>query len=471
MGFPMKNLQANFRGLAKGIVWLASILLMAFPLAGCGVFSKATPQALPTIVLGSNSSPSAPAPAQGNRGEVTASGIVGPAQEAVLVFSLGGKVETVNAGVGDRVEVGQVLARLSGNEQLQAALSAAELDLLTAQQALEDLEKPQPLKIAQAQVALDQAKTALNDLLHPPETALQQAQKAVLDAQDAVDTAQKQFDTIKYGRASQGTIAAAQAAYTIAQEEVNRLQKIYDRMRGDPAKDAAKALALSALEAAKVKRDRALANLNWLTGKPNQEEIDQKNNDLALAKAQLADAQTNLEKLTNPSAADIALAQATVKDAQQTLDELMAGPDPDQMALYQARLKSAQDQAEAARASLANLELKAPFSGTISTANIHNGEWVLPGQPVMALADLDHLLVKTTDLSELDIPQIEIGQPVAVSIKALGQDVTGRVSAISPLAGTLGGDVVYETTIVLDTIPQGLRAGMSVEVQFMEAAP
>jgi hypothetical protein len=38
--------------------------------------------------------------------------------------------------------------------------------------------------------------------------------------------------------------------------------------------------------------------------------------------------------------------------------------------------------------------------------------------------------------------------------------------AIAPLADTLGGDVVYKITIDLDAPPAGLRAGMSVEVQF-----
>jgi hypothetical protein len=53
-----------------------------------------------------------------------------------------------------------------------------------------------------------------------------------------------------------------------------------------------------------------------------------------------------------------------------------------------------------------------------------------------------------------------------VVIKALSQDVTGTVSEISPLADTLGGDVVYTTKIKLDSQPAGLRAGMSVDVQF-----
>jgi hypothetical protein len=37
---------------------------------------------------------------------------------------------------------------------------------------------------------------------------------------------------------------------------------------------------------------------------------------------------------------------------------------------------------------------------------------------------------------------------------------------ISPISTTLGGDVVYKTTIDLDEIPEGLRAGMSVDVAF-----
>ncbi len=84
------------------------------------------------------------------------------------------------------------------------------------------------------------------------------------------------------------------------------------------------------------------------------------------------------------------------------------------------------------------------------------------------LADLDHLQVKTTDLSERDIPRVRIGQAVTVFIEALGETVTGKVVDIAPLADVLGGDVVYQTSIALDSIPEGLRAGMSVEVQFGE---
>ena len=95
-----------------------------------------------------------------------------------------------------------------------------------------------------------------------------------------------------------------------------------------------------------------------------------------------------------------------------------------------------------------------------------SGDYVLPGQVILVLSDVSHLHVETTDLSERDVPQVKLGQAATVSIKALNQQVAGKVSAISPLADSLGGDVVYKTTILLDKLPANIRAGMSVDVQF-----
>jgi multidrug resistance efflux pump len=74
-------------------------------------------------------------------------------------------------------------------------------------------------------------------------------------------------------------------------------------------------------------------------------------------------------------------------------------------------------------------------------------------------------------LSERDVPKVAVGQTATVTVKALNQDITGRVSAISPLADTLGGDQVYKVTIDLDKLPPGLLAGMSVVVQIDTSSP
>ena len=52
-------------------------------------------------------------------------------------------------------------------------------------------------------------------------------------------------------------------------------------------------------------------------------------------------------------------------------------------------------------------------------------------------------------------------------MEALNVDVRGQVARISPLASSLGGDVVYTVVIALDEQPEGLLLGMSVEVEIV----
>jgi multidrug resistance efflux pump len=162
-------------------------------------------------------------------------------------------------------------------------------------------------------------------------------------------------------------------------------------------------------------------------------------------------------------AAAVESARFELLSAQQALADLNKDMDVQQA---QADLATAQAQLAAAESALKDLELRAPFDGTITSLDIQVNEWVNPGQPVLVISDLDHLRVETTDLSERDVPQIQLGQPVTVKVEALALDISGSVILIAPLVGILGGDVVYKTTIQLEAPPPDLRAGMSVEVQF-----
>jgi HlyD family secretion protein len=120
---------------------------------------------------------------------------------------------------------------------------------------------------------------------------------------------------------------------------------------------------------------------------------------------------------------------------------------------------------DSAIANLAQGTLLAPFDGTVADVQAVPGEAVQPGQVVLVLADLQHLQIETTDLSERDINRVKIGQPVDVYIEALDATVTGKVIRISPIAETVGGDVVYPVTIELDEQAEGLLWGMTAEVQ------
>ena len=130
----------------------------------------------------------------------------------------------------------------------------------------------------------------------------------------------------------------------------------------------------------------------------------------------------------------------------------------------EARLQAAQAALDSAKYAFTQGTLLAPFDGTIVEINIVTGEIAQPGKVVITEGDLARMQIETTDLSERDIPNVQIGQTAKVYIEALDVTVTGKVIHISPISETVGGDVVYPVTIELDEQPAGLLWGMSAEV-------
>ena len=109
--------------------------------------------------------------------------------------------------------------------------------------------------------------------------------------------------------------------------------------------------------------------------------------------------------------------------------------------------------------------LTAPFSGTVVSVDLASSETVTPGQTVIVLADFSSFQIETTDLSELDVTKVQPGQPVTIFIEALEEEFDGEVTEVSLTSSTLGGEVVYAVTIAFDDQPDGLRWGMSADVQ------
>lgn len=408
----------------RNVVWLAGLILL---LAGCGGIGK-TPAPLPTVVLGADgTAPAAPAmtaaapvtaPAAQRGTVVTASGVVTPAQQVQIATAQGGRVVEVLAASGDQVRAGQVLVRMAGSERLAAAVEAARTELLAARQDLKKLE--------------DNAGQAL--------TA---AKLRLATANKALDEAAKIRGYRQYRNGSDAMIQNAQADLILANDALERAQSAYNAVSGQNDSSVVKAGALSALSAAQKARDRAVANLNYLQAMPNEFEVD-------LVEAQLQAAQSEFDA------------------AQREVEMLQNGPDPDAKALAEQRIRNAEAQLAAGEAALRDVELTAPFDATVAVLNVDPGAWVAPGQPLLVLANLARMQVKTTDLSERDVPAVRVGQSVNVEVKALGVELGGRVKEIAPLAESLGGDVVYTVTIdLIGVLPPELRAGMTAETNFL----
>lgn len=130
-----------------------------------------------------------------------------------------------------------------------------------------------------------------------------------------------------------------------------------------------------------------------------------------------------------------------------------------------ANVQRAQASVDFAQARLAQGTLLAPHDGTAAAINVIPGEFVSSDQAVVTLATLNTLQIETTDLRERDIPNVHLGDPANIFVEALNENIPGKVIGVSPIADTLGGDVVFKVTIAPDTQPKGLLWGMTAEVE------
>jgi len=166
--------------------------------------------------------------------------------------------------------------------------------------------------------------------------------------------------------------------------------------------------------------------------------------------------------------ARIAEAEASVVSAQTQVTYLKrvgVGNAYEQIDAAQADVDRAQAVVDQLKAQLEQTTLTTPISGTVIKVDVAPGETANPGQVIIVVADLSHMRIETTDLSERDIPAVEIGQTASVFIDALDESFVGKVVDIDRQSETVGGDVTYKVTIDLDQQPAGLRWGMSAEVE------
>ena len=119
------------------------------------------------------------------------------------------------------------------------------------------------------------------------------------------------------------------------------------------------------------------------------------------------------------------------------------------------------------RAALANAEVRAPFAGMLTNLELKVGEFAGTGTPVATVADLSKWVVKTTDLTEIDVVSIEEGEAVTLTLDALPEvELDGNVLSISQSYAEKQGDIVYEVTILLAESHPGMRWGMTAQVNF-----
>ena len=414
------------------MVGLTFILLSTLLLAACqGGAPTAAPTPLPAATESADSA--SPAPRSGFGIEVE--GRVLPNSSLNLSFKASGQVAELLVEEGDIVQAGDVIARLGDREVLEANLANAQQAHVSAQ-----------LELTDANLALLEAQKAYDDLFENwPEQAIQ-AEQTLTDARQAARDASRNLN-IKSTIADQLDIDIAYTQVVLSEKALKDAKEDFEPYAKKPEDNLARATYQARLAEAQKDYDRAVAHYNALKDPAGEFELSQAEASNNIAQARLAQAEKDYEALLDgPDPKNVTLAEARIQRAESRITAA------------ESNIATTQTNVLAAQAAVDNLELIAPSNGTVVTVDISAGDQVAAGEPVAVLADFSSWVVETFDLTERDVPDVHVGQQVVITLDALPElELSGTVEHISDLYTEKGGDITYTVRIRLDEDNENLR--------------
>ncbi|MBI3913749.1 MAG: efflux RND transporter periplasmic adaptor subunit [Chloroflexi bacterium] len=219
--------------------------------------------------------------------------------------------------------------------------------------------------------------------------------------------------------------------------------------------------------------DSAKAQLTKVRAGATKEDVTIAKANLDRATSALRDAQAAYDKVKGnefvgmmPQSRTLEAAYQDFTTAQARLDQVLKGASADDVKIAEISVSAAETRLNQARIVLASTLLVAPIDGTIVDVKIREGEFVSPGVPVVVLGDLSTLQIETDDLSETNIANVQVGQPVKITFEAIpGKIFNGKIAQIAPIATAKSGGTNFTVTVTLDALDPILRWGMTGHVE------
>lgn len=222
----------------------------------------------------------------------------------------------------------------------------------------------------------------------------------------------------------------------------------------------------------------ALAGTRSQEIKALQQSVIDAQADLALKKVDASRAQQLFSK-DELSAQDrdhavtaVQRSEASLNAAQARLSEAEEGTRKEDIAIARANLEQAQQSLGLSRINASYTTLRAPSDGVVTVRQAELGEVVAPGSPVISLADLDHIWLRSY-IAETDLGRIHWGQDVTITTDTYpGKQYHGRISFIAPNAEFTPKSVqtykervtlVYRIKIDVDNPNHELKPGMPAD--------
>lgn len=324
---------------------------------------------------------------------LTASGTI-RATEVRIATELGGRVVGMPVQLGQTVQVGDVLVQLDATPwELQ--LGPAEAGVAVAQADLEALRAgAHPAEIAAARAAVALAEAERDG-----------AQRALEEALAQVEHPQELETQIVTARTQ---VALAAQGVAKADSDLRNVQYRYDRQRATDWELRAAQAALAAAQADERTAKTLLSQLLAIRQNPLGYQVQ-----------------------ANAAQGKLRAAETGVLVAQAKLEDLLAGPTPEELAVAEAKVRQAEAEANVLRVKVAKCTLVSPINGVVVTKVSRVGELAAPAATILTIADLGDVILEVY-VPENRIGAVQLGQTVRVTVDAYpGRDFSGQVLRIA----------------------------------------
>ncbi len=412
---------------------------------------------------------------------IQASGSI-EAVEVVISAETGGRVAEVFVTKGQSVEPGDALFRLE-DEQLDSQWKQAETALAVAQAnynlvAAGQTEAQKQAAIAAAHLNLLTAQQALDNLYDNNAIALAQAKQAIAEAQKAIQDAGRRVNSLSQS-ATQADIDQAFANMILAKDKLDDAKDDYQDYAAKPEDNLERAAHLSVMAQAQKVYDAAVRLYNNLSGTGDEIDIARAEADMSMAQALLAQARKDHDILLNgPNPDDVALAEAQVALAEAQV--ALAGeefPSPEQLAVAQAQVDAAAASLDAIQTQTKKLIVSTPIGGVVTVRNLETGETIQPGLATLTISQIERLTV-TVYIPENQYGQINLGDTAKLKVDSFPlQSFDAVVTRIADRAEYTPRNVqtqeerqttVYAVELQVEDPDGKLKPGMPSDVVFGE---
>ncbi len=393
-----------------------------------GIFSQAQETAVSTTG----------APSEKTVQEISLTADIAPCKQVQVMPRVGGTLQELLVELGDRVEKGQVMARIDPKDialqvkQAEAALISAEANYDKAS-SLTRIQAENNFKNAQA--AFQSAQAQLDVV---KATARTEFFTGLTQAGVALKIAQANFAKAKQG-ARKEEIERAEAAYEQALAGFHNAQKDLQRSEDDYNRGAIPEQMLDkaklAFEVAQAQLASAGASLELIKKGVRKE-------DMQIAEAQVQQAQAsleNLEKLKEAKSWEVKIqgaqtqwenARSAYQLARTSWEDKLWEKD---LQLARAQVQNAQAALGLTKSRLEDCTVKAPISGIISGRFADEGSVVGPAAPLASIVDISSVKI-VLHIGEEYLDKVPLTKKIAIQIENyLDQTFIPQEINISPI--------------------------------------